>query len=264
MKIEKNEQFNGLEVYFDTKPEKETIEALKSRFFRWHGLKKCWYARNTEANLAFLQALNNGEQAEPIQATKQTKNKALIDEAGKIYGNGNEKDEKWFSSYLFDALLLEDGRILCIDKENIETRFCFHDEGPDYEFYKELHSEKEKMHRYFESENTKKLEREIEEIKEALEDFEEETEFKNIVFFYRQYIMDYASKIAGWSIQDKRHCYRRDMKEFEDAREATKEEIEALIDLKQKQLEDMKKRCSNWWKKYGAEKLHTWTYWADA
>ena len=95
MKIEKNEMFNGLEVYFDTKPEQETIEALKSRFFRWHKLKKCWYGRNTQQNLEFLQALSNGEKIEPAKTTKQARNKDLMKEASEIYANGKESDEKY-------------------------------------------------------------------------------------------------------------------------------------------------------------------------
>lgn len=44
-RIIKNEEHNGLEIYFDEKPTEEVRSALKEIKFRWHGVKKCWYGR---------------------------------------------------------------------------------------------------------------------------------------------------------------------------------------------------------------------------
>lgn len=42
--ITNNSQFNSLEIYFDGKPSSAIRDALKELKFRWHGMKKCWYA----------------------------------------------------------------------------------------------------------------------------------------------------------------------------------------------------------------------------
>ena len=63
LRVEINAEFDGIEVYFPAKPSEETRSALKSAGFRWHGKKKCWYARNTEKNLQALRAIETGTYA---------------------------------------------------------------------------------------------------------------------------------------------------------------------------------------------------------
>lgn len=63
LRVEINPEFDGVEVYFPSKPSEETRNALKSAGYRWHGKKKCWYARNTEKNLQALRAIENGAYA---------------------------------------------------------------------------------------------------------------------------------------------------------------------------------------------------------
>lgn len=63
VRVEINPEFDGIEVYFPAKPSEETRSALKSVGYRWHGKKKCWYARNTEKNLQALRAIETGTYA---------------------------------------------------------------------------------------------------------------------------------------------------------------------------------------------------------
>lgn len=52
-----NEKYNGIEIKFTEKPEKEVREQLKDNGFKWHNKNQLWYARNTEHNLALAQSL---------------------------------------------------------------------------------------------------------------------------------------------------------------------------------------------------------------
>lgn len=52
-----NEEFDGIEVYFPTIPSEAKRTELKANGFRWHRMKKCWYAKNTEKNLQALRAI---------------------------------------------------------------------------------------------------------------------------------------------------------------------------------------------------------------
>lgn len=60
LRVEINQEFDGVEVYFPSKPSEETRNALKSAGYRWHSKKKCWYAKNTENNLQALRAIETG------------------------------------------------------------------------------------------------------------------------------------------------------------------------------------------------------------
>lgn len=60
-RIIKNEEHNGLEIYFDEKPSEGIRSALKEIKFRWHGVKKCWYGR---AEIATVENILGGKVAE--------------------------------------------------------------------------------------------------------------------------------------------------------------------------------------------------------
>lgn len=60
LNVVKNEQLNGIEVYFDGKPDVKVLDVLKSNKFRWHSLKKCWYNKATADNVKIIESLTNG------------------------------------------------------------------------------------------------------------------------------------------------------------------------------------------------------------
>lgn len=55
---------SGIELYFDGKPSAAIIERLKAVFFRWHSVKKCWYAKANEKTEALAQELKRAERIE--------------------------------------------------------------------------------------------------------------------------------------------------------------------------------------------------------
>ena len=57
IRVEINQDFNGVEVYFPGKPSEQVRTALKSAGWRWHSKKGCWYNRNTEDNLQGLRSI---------------------------------------------------------------------------------------------------------------------------------------------------------------------------------------------------------------
>ncbi|MGM9549824.1 MAG: LPD29 domain-containing protein [Faecousia sp.] len=60
LRVEINTEFDGVEVYFPSKPSEETRAALKTAGYRWQSKKKCWYAKNTEKNLQALRSIETG------------------------------------------------------------------------------------------------------------------------------------------------------------------------------------------------------------
>lgn len=61
MELVLNNEHNGIELYFGGKPNKNIIDMLKANKFRWHNVKKCWYAKNTENNMQVAENINNGK-----------------------------------------------------------------------------------------------------------------------------------------------------------------------------------------------------------
>ena len=56
-RVELNNDLDGIEVYFNSKPEQATRDALKSAGYRWHSVKKCWYAKRNEERLQLLRKI---------------------------------------------------------------------------------------------------------------------------------------------------------------------------------------------------------------
>lgn len=52
-----NPELNGIEITFDNKPEAATLEALKAAGFRWHRVKKMWYAKNTPERMTLAESI---------------------------------------------------------------------------------------------------------------------------------------------------------------------------------------------------------------
>ena len=132
IKVLNNEDKNGIEIYFSEKPKAETIEALKSYFFRWHRAKKCWYAKKTAERENFIKSL--GVCSVGAVAKKEENKKAFIWKYGdeldgaKIYKNANDAgtgkqpdlwNEKNF--YLYDEklkILVNYKQIIIIELQN--------------------------------------------------------------------------------------------------------------------------------------------------
>lgn len=57
LRVEFNAEFDGIEVYFTSKPSQETRDALKAAGYRWHSVKKCWYAKRNEERLQALKKI---------------------------------------------------------------------------------------------------------------------------------------------------------------------------------------------------------------
>lgn len=66
-----NQELNGIEISFEAKPTADTLAALKANGYRWHRVKKVWYAKQTPDRLALAESIT-GDQ-EPATAPKAAK-----------------------------------------------------------------------------------------------------------------------------------------------------------------------------------------------
>lgn len=145
------------------------------------------------------------------------------------------------------ALLLIDGdKFFRFVKPDIETRFCHPDE-PEQEAREWLRYSR--TYEHFRNENLAGIDRKIEMLKEAyLGDLRGAFVFLDWDGFYE------------WGIDTDRYYLRSTA----NPQPMTEEQREAILNALQVVRAGFEKRLQTWWKRYGADKLHCWTYWAEA
>jgi hypothetical protein len=94
MKI--NEELNGIELYFNSKPDQSILTNLKSNGFRWSGFKKCWYTKQSDKALKVAAQLTNNviEEVKTIKSTKKTMSLWESTQYTKLEGINREQDCK--------------------------------------------------------------------------------------------------------------------------------------------------------------------------
>ena len=189
--------------------------------------------------------------------------KELIKEYAKREWPNNESMAKWEQKHTASALQLND-TLLGIDKPHIETTLAFHDEGPNYDLYKDLLKNTDKMREYFIYKNTKDLQR-------IVQTLEKENCMQYPYVLGVMYLNNGTARLVWEDYSHLTDCgeIETGLKKHEKMPNVVpvvcldKEGREMIISAYKKVLAGFEKRLSVWWKKYGAEKLNTFTYWAD-
>jgi hypothetical protein len=60
-----NHEHNGVELFFDSKPAPSMLATLKAGGWRWNGIKKCWYHKQSEATISMARDLSDGKEPDP-------------------------------------------------------------------------------------------------------------------------------------------------------------------------------------------------------
>ena len=84
MELVLNKQLNGIELYFKEIPSNAIRSILKEHKFRWHNVKKCWYAKKTDETMQVAEKLNTGDIKEIAGTAPE---KALENELGITLGD---------------------------------------------------------------------------------------------------------------------------------------------------------------------------------
>lgn len=153
------------------------------------------------------------------------------------------------------AIVEAEGRYFDIDKPRIETRFCMDDESPNLDEWRKA----VRTYKFFKSENLEKIEGTIKTL--------EETELGRPIVLvggemgiYGLFIYKENNNLWRFGVNSDRYyeCVR------ETAEPMTEETRAALLKGYKAVRDGFEKRLAAWWKRYGADKLHCWTYWANA
>jgi hypothetical protein len=156
----------------------------------------------------------------------------------------------YYKKYAVGAIKIQGGYYL-IEKPSISNRFCFADEGPSYDFYKELMADKEtRLAAYFKSENLAQFDNKIERITKG-------DEYSNDKRVWWGSCYNNGKRIELCFYSSYNRC-------DEGYKLCTDEEKQLILKGLRFGRDLFERRLDSYLKRYGTSKLHTWTYWADA
>lgn len=167
---------------------------------------------------------------------------------------GSNKMVDYCLKEISNSAILTDGHIITFEKEKIETRFCFGYDifGTDYEEKNRLAYGAARTKEFFMKENLKGYERRLESLRDK-----NRTLYISRLWYGMEnskiktyFDIDYENPYCGW-----RNDYIKSEHQEEDKK--------ALIQVLEIEKAKFEKRLETWWKRYGAEHLHTWTYCQD-
>ena len=150
-------------------------------------------------------------------------------------------DPEYYKSRFSTGIRFPEG-VYLFQKPRIENDFCFRDEGPEYDYYKELCNNKKLLEEHFIAHN--------------MEQVREPEEGENMYIIKDSWSTDGRVYIR-WA------DYPFGAANGQIVREATeREEQEYRLQLRAVRAE-FGKRIDKYLKRFGTSKLHIWSYWAD-
>ena len=139
-----NQELNGIEISFDSKPAADTLTALKAAGYRWHRVKKVWYAKQTADRINLAKSISDGIQPETKPEVKNDLVYLLSGEAKKEYINNysfvvNSKDDgtkhQFTKGGWIDYFNKKDyihfkksGLTVAVDRPSIDSTIYYNDE----------------------------------------------------------------------------------------------------------------------------------------
>ena len=231
----------AIAVTGDTRKIAAELRSLGGRFNSRLSCGPGWiFSAKKRAELEALLAGNYEETGRPETAANE--GRKTLEEWAK--GQRDPEDiMKWYDS----AVKLADGVVL-FDHPKIKTEFCFRDEGPDYEFYKELGSDENLLRDYFIRENMDQ---------NGIAEPDENTDM---------YIVKYAGEYRPGRVyvQVCKCPEYLNLRREDTIRIATDTERSLYLAELARVRKAFRKRLDTYLKRYGISKLHIWSYWADA
>lgn len=160
----------------------------------------------------------------------------------KVY-NGNPKEMKYFVGSVLCAVETSRG-LLAIKKPHVKTRICYgYGQGRDYESAQNASENVRSDYEAFLDENLF-----FDSASRMLKNIEKGC---SVILDESGYGEGFACVRTGWDTIRKGETI------------ATQEDVKKIVEALKLAVENLKKRCATYWKRFGGSKLETWTYWAD-
>lgn len=256
IKILENEQAKGIELYFETKPNQNTITELKNKHFRWHTAKKCWYNRLTQENKDFALSLantgellsgggvlHNSKQEQPQENI--LKSLTPLTEEEKI----NFAKSEWQNQKMQDYILTTYNYYKTVDGLIFEI-----EKASKLSITKKIYYDDETEQPQVNFENFK-LENEHHANKFDYLEEKAKSEYNKFYFIINGSLKNVCVEVLdGWELKERPH------KEI--IRELTADEKQDILTLYKQQKDEYTTRLQKYWNKY-KDHITTYGYWAN-
>lgn len=199
----------------------------------------------------------------------------LTEEYRKVWGH-SEKMIAYCVNKVAAMGTLPNGDIIIVEKETIEKDFCYGEHGYDYEDAQAMANHARTSADYLKMKNMAKFNEWVDDLEECYKSgttagcptyylafcnpYRDRMNIKSVQWVRLVDILDamggsaYRDEIPGKTITVRGIEYRI----------ATKEEIEAVLELYKHARAQHEKKVDAYIKRYGTSKVNAWTYWADA
>lgn len=94
LNVTMNNEKNGIEIRFNSKPEAEVLDSLKANGFRWSRKQKMWYAKQDQGRIAFVNTLNEKNIFADSEEVKQNKSEYNLWELTRMDNIPNHYEEE--------------------------------------------------------------------------------------------------------------------------------------------------------------------------
>lgn len=176
----------------------------------------------------------------------------------------------YFRKQWSGGVRLANGGIVCFEKPSISNSFWFHDEGPNYEYYKELMADREtRLRQYF-------LHANLDEMDERIRALECDCHFPegeyHSCYYCKTWYLQRASytsqreplnvwRFYAWSEYDvENEPWRYEPGSYV---KMSDDDRQTILEGMRREREKFDKRLQTYLKRYGLSKIRTGTYWAD-
>ena len=201
----------------------------------------------------------------------------LRNEYSKIWKDSDRMTD-YCTNKTFNYAVLPDGLIIPIEKQSIETRFCFGESGFDYDAAADMVRHARTSQDYFRRENMEKFRSLIDDLIKAREIGTGYPDWI-LTIHVRPYTgqpddckiasigFERLTTILDWN-DGSAYNYELTGKIFDnygrETRIATVEEINIILEKVKEAATAHEKKVNSYLKRYGLSKVDSWTYWRDA
>lgn len=249
-------------VMGDTRDIKDKLKELGGRFNPRLSCGAGWvFSKKQRAEVEKL--LQGGKVEKSSAQPKSKKDNSAIEEAKaeylKVWPN-DERMVKYCQNEISNAVKLSDGRIVVVEKQKIETSFCFGystcGQGSDYDEANGAAHHAKTSEKYFREQNLKDLQSKI----NLLEGKKEKSWWGDPYLSQQSYYS--SGPINNYKVVAIRYC---DFVEQANGQYSTISEADKklIIAMYKEEIAKMNKRLDAYLKRYGLSKLNVWTYWRD-
>ena len=256
MKVIKNAEKKGIELYFDNKPEQNIIDMLKANKFRWHNIKKCWYAIENQKALEVVENIKAGKieleknklQENKLQELRLLNNEEKTDIARQFW---KTKDMVDYIVKTYDFYITKDNYIIEIEKSSkvsVDKTLWYDDEqeapknneGNFISYNMRLHNPMRSLENYLEE-------------REHLEKHGSASGRYDYNGIYFVKARDKGNVVDYNFTEEKRNFVRY----------LTKEEEQDLINIIKENKEKYIERLKRYYKRYGEKYVRAEGYWVN-